>query len=166
MCTQCAKMRARSGGVYGFDFGGITDAVINTGAAYGGYVVSQTVDNTVSMLKDNPKNSGMIWTGGSILLNIMFPQIAANKMLQSATIGMGIFGMKRLNEGYKFLKNINGMPNFANTYQERMARAQAVAMAQGNAMLPQNRDLEMAATPPNSGMMGTVGSNVSIRLAA
>ena len=106
MCKECAKGQA---GVYGFDFGGVSGELMTVGATFGGYVAAQTVDNTVSFLKNNPQTSGWVWTGLSLGLNMMFPDLAGNRYVQAMTVGAGVYGLKRLNQHYNFLKGINGI---------------------------------------------------------
>lgn len=155
-----------NGGVYGFDFGGVTETATNVAAAFGGYVGANVVDNAVTYLKDNPKTSGAVWVGSSIALNLLFPQVAQNNMLRSATIGAGVFGMKRLNQGYAFLKGVNGL-NFSDNYATRMARAQAVATRQAQGLPQGDNGLEAAATPArNTNTPQGATQGVSIRLAA
>jgi hypothetical protein len=140
MCKSCERMAyhtAKGGGVYGVDYGGISDSAISVSSAFAGYVAAQKVDTTIAYLKDNPKTSGMVWTGAAILVNVMFPNMASNKMVQGASVGMGVYGLKRLNEGYQFLKGVNGVPstnNFAEQYKQRMAIAQQTAARQANSL--------------------------------
>lgn len=128
-------------GVYGFDTSGLMDDGLMLVSAFGGYVAAQKIDQTVTYLKDNVKTSGLLWTGGSLLVNVMFPQMAQNKMVKGASIGMGLYGLKQLNKGYDILKGVNGLDesnNYAAQYQQRMAQAQAQArlQAQQAAQLP------------------------------
>ena len=138
-CSSCKKMsyHTDSGGVYGFDMGGISDSAITLVSAFGGYVTAQKIDTTITALKDNPKTSGLVWTGASLAINMLFPQMAQNKMVQGASIGVGIYGLKRLNQGYDILKGItgvNGTPDFAANY--RMQQAQMIAANQARQIAP------------------------------
>lgn len=150
MCDKCNKIKyyaSKGGGVYGINYDGIGSNAMMLGGAFLGYVGAQKIDTTVSYFKDNVKTSGLVWTGVSLGASLMFPQLAASKLMQGVTIGAGVYGMKRLNEGFNILKGVNGnIRSLPSDYQERMARAQALAARQ-NQGLPENRDLERAATP-------------------
>lgn len=146
MGCGCNKVQTASG-VYGFDMAGLTDNTLTLTCAFGGYVVAQKINDTVTYLKDNVKTSGLVWTGASLALNILMPQLAANKMVQGASIGMGVFGLKQLNKGYDILKGVNGTPvvNHAAEYQLRLQRAQQAAQAQARQIAPTGAP--MAAVP-------------------
>lgn len=150
-CTECQAHG--NAGMYGFDFDGITGNLIDLGAAFGGYVTAQTVDNTLTFLKDSPKTSGWVWTGLSLGLNMLFPEIAQNRYIQSATIGAGVYGLKRLNQHFNFLKGINGIVNnnvngvdFGAEYSRRLQ--EAANRADENRKLPPATTQEMASTYP------------------
>lgn len=154
MCDKCKKMSyyVDNGGVYGFDFGGVTDNAMMVGAAFAGYVAAQKIDGTVSYLKDNPKTSGAVWTGASLLTSVLFPQLRGNKMVQGASAGVGIYGLKRLNDGYDFLKDITGVnTNFAANYAEKMRQAQIIAANQAkSAALPPSQPMRPVQTQENA----------------